>query len=223
MPRAPKRYHKYGHAVIACDVILFTVRDRQLQVLLIQMKKAPFRRHWAFPGGLVRGDESLEEAARRQLQERAGVSNVFLEQLGAFGEVDRDPFGRVVSVAYFALLPADRLHWHTTSEYGGIDWFSVSRLPRLAYDHAEMLQVALRRLKEKMGYSPIVANLLDEEFTLGELQRLYEIVLGKKLDKRNFRKWVLMRGFVKTTGKKHAGGAHRPAELYRFTKKVVYT
>lgn len=222
MARKQKLYQKYDHAVIACDVIIFTVRQGQLQTLLIQMKKAPFQNMWAFPGGLVHGNESIEEAARRQLKERAGVSKVFLEQLGAFGEVNRDPYGRVVSVAYFALLSDEGIGLRTTDEYSGIDWFPIRQISRLAYDHADMLKAALGRLREKMRYSPIVASLLGSEFTLPQLQQLYEIVLEKKLDKRNFRKWVLSQGFVKSTGQRKRGGAHRPAALYRFATKGAY-
>lgn len=210
---------KYKYAVIASDVAIFTIKDNQLHVLLIEMKKAPFKGQWALPGGLVKPTESVDEAAERLLKEKAGLSNVYLEQLFTFGNVDRDPFGRVVSVSYFALIPGTNLNLKTTAEYADIAWFPVSKLPKLAYDHTEVVKVASQRLQSKLSYTNIIYGLLPNEFTLGEMQAIYEIILNAKLDKRNFRKKIITLKLIKKLNKKRQGGPNRPAELYSFVKK----
>lgn len=212
---------KYKFAVIATDVVIFTVRDGCLQALLIKMKKRPFTDCWAAPGGLVKPEESVDEAAKRHLYMKTGVKNVYLEQLYTFGKVNRDPFGRVVSVAYYALIPSAGLQLKTTDEYGEVSWFPVNRLPKLAYDHAEVIHCAIQRLKDRLGYTNVVYSLMPREFTLGELQKIYEIILNKKLDKRNFRKKIFSLGLVKKTGKKRVGEANRPAELFVFTSRQL--
>lgn len=209
-------FKKYEHAMVAVDVAIFTIAEGELKVLLIGMKKAPFERYFALPGGLVRGDESLDAAAARHLSEKTRMKDVYLEQFAAFGDPDRDPFGRVVSVAYFALIPNGAAQFETTKEYSGIGWCPMRKLPKLAYDHKEMLSSALLRLREKIGHTSIAKDLLPKEFTLTELQEVHEIVLGEKIDKRNFRKKILALGTLKKTGKSRSGGASRPAELYRF-------
>lgn len=207
--------HKFKHPIAAIDVIIFTVDNSKLKVLLIKMKKSPFLNHWACPGGLVQIDESIEDSAKRQLKEKAGVANVYLEQLYTFGDVNRDPFGRVISVSYFALAPSKNLVLRTTKEYGGVEWFPINKLPLLAYDHKNVIKYALQRLRYKVEYTNVVWSLLPKEFTLSELQKIYEIILDKKLDKRNFRKKFLSLKILKKAGtKKYA--AHRPAELYTF-------
>jgi 8-oxo-dGTP diphosphatase len=212
---------KYRFAVIATDVAIFTVQDNELRVLLIKMKKAPFTGTWAVPGGLVRPSESVDEGAKRILKEKTGVVNVYLEQLYTFGKVNRDPFGRVVSVAYFALIPSGGVALRTTEEYADVDWFPVSKLPKLAYDHTEVVDCAVNRLKAKLGYTNIVYSLLPSEFTLGELQNIYEIILDRTLDKRNFRKKLFSLKLVAKTGKRQMGEANRPAELYAFVSKKM--
>lgn len=207
---------KYTFAVIATDVVIFTMKDGQLQVLLIKMKKQPFTEFWAAPGGLVSPVESINYAASRVLAEKTGVSDVYLEQLYTFGEVDRDPFGRVVSVAYFALIQSPHVKLKTTAEYGDVAWFPVKKLPKLAYDHAQIIRTAIQRLKAKLEYTNIVYSLLPKEFTLSELQQVYQTILDEALDKRNFRKKVLSLGLLKKLQKKRQGTASRPAELYSF-------
>lgn len=206
---------KHKHAVIATDVVIFTIEEGELKVLLIKMKKSPYQKHWAVPGGLVRGDEALDDSARRHLADKTGLRNLYLEQLAAFGEPKRDPFGRVVSVAYFALIPVGTRELKTTEEYGGVAWFPIKRLPPLAYDHKAIVGEALARLKAKLEYTNIVYGLMPSEFTLTELQRVYEIILDRSLDKRNFRKKILeLKVIVSAKGKR--AGAYRPAQLYRF-------
>ena len=212
----PKIQPKYKFAVIAADIVIFTVKDGKLQVLLIKMKKKPFLDMWAAPGGLVRPLESVDNAARRILKEKTGVTDVFLEQLYTFGRVDRDPFGRVVSVAYYALIPNAGLKLKTSAEYGGVEWHPVDKLPELAYDHQEIIGCAVKRLRVKLEYTNVVYSLLPEEFTLGDMQKTYEIILDRELDKRNFRKKILALKILKATDKKTIGEANRPAALYRF-------
>jgi 8-oxo-dGTP diphosphatase len=211
----------YEFAVIATDIIIFTVEDSELKVLLIKMNKPPFEDCWAAPGGLIKMEESTDQAAKRVLAEKTGLKNVYLEQLYTFGEVKRDPFGRVVSVAYFALIASDGLRLETSDEHRAIQWYGVSELPKLAYDHEEMVRAAIERLRGKLEYTNIVYSLLPEAFTLSELQNTYEIILGRKLDKRNFRKKVLSLGMIKKTGKLDLGKKNRPAELYAFIEKKL--
>lgn len=217
MARTKQKQYKF--AVIATDVVIFTILDKELKVLLIKMKKKPFMERWAAPGGLVKPDESINEAARRHLKSKTGVTNVYLEQLYAFGEVKRDPFGRVVSIAYFALISPSGVKLKTTKEYDDIKWFSVAKLPRLAYDHKKIIDCAASRLRSKLEYTNIVYGLLPDEFTLGELQKTYEIILKRKLDKRNFRKKIFSLKLIKRVGKKTLRSKRRPAELYSFTDK----
>jgi 8-oxo-dGTP diphosphatase len=211
---------KYQFAVIATDVVIFTIQDDKLKVLLIQMKKEPYQSYYAVPGGLISPDESVDDSSKRHLEVKTGISNVYLEQLYTFGEVDRDPFGRVVSVAYFALVPSEKVKLQTTAEYGEVGWFEINNLPKLAYDHKKIIKYAVDRLKAKLEYSNVVYGLLSKEFSLGQLQNVYEIILNKKIDKRNFRKKILSLNLVEKTDKKTLGEAHRPADLYRFISRL---
>ncbi len=210
---------KYKFTVVATDVVIFTIQEGKLKVLLIKMKKTPFLKCWAVPGGLVKPKESLEEAARRHLFSKTGLKDVYLEQLYTFGKVNRDPSGRVVSTAYFALIPPNSVRFPSEEKSREVAWFPVKKLPRVAYDHSEIIQTALSRLRAKLSYTNIVYGLLAKEFTLSELQGIYERILEKKLDKRNFRKKILSLGLLKRLHKKKEGRAHRPAELYSFIKK----
>jgi len=212
-------YKKYKFAVIAVDVVIFTVFQNDLQVLLIKMKKKPFSGMWAVSGGLVKPNESVDNAAKRHLAQKTGVKNVYLEQLYTFGKPERDPFGRVVSVAYMALIPSADTKLKTTKEYEDVKWFNVNKLPRLAYDHQEIIRYAVSRLQAKLGYTNIAYSLLPSKFTLGELQKIYEIILDKKVDKRNFRKKITRLGILRRLREKRAGSPSRPAELYAFTSR----
>ena len=213
------RLKKYKFTVVATDVVIFTIQNNQLKVLLMKMKKKPFLKYWAVPGGLVKPNESVEKGAKRQLYLKTGLKNVYLEQLYTFGKINRDPFGRVVSVVYFALIPLDSVKLKSKTKEPGVAWFSVKKLPKLAYDHTEVIGTAINRLKSKLGYTNIVYSLLPREFTLSELQNIYEIILDRGLDKRNFRKKILALGVVKQLHKKEKGIPHRPAELYSFLKR----
>jgi 8-oxo-dGTP diphosphatase len=205
---------------VAVDVIIFTVRNESLQVLFVQLKPPLHSGMWAFPGGLVPSGESTEEAATRCLFETTGVKDVYLEQLYTFSNPHRDPHGHVVSVAYVALVNRTRINLRVPGKCANIGWFPVASPPPLAYDHTEMLEYAIQRLRWKLEYTNIVYSLLPRDFTLTELQRVYEIILGRALDKRNFRKKMLNLGMLQVTPRVVKVGAHRPARLYRFRRRM---
>ena len=176
---------------VAVDNCIFTVLEDRLHLLLIQMTKAPYTEMWALPGGLIQDDESLDAAAVRILYEETGVAEVYLEQLYTFGRPDRDPAGRVVSIAYFALIHAAGIALRTQPKYADVRWWPWATLPPLAYDHDAVAAYARQRLEWKLAYTNVVWSLLPRRFALTELQKVYEAVLGRKLDKRNFRKKIL--------------------------------
>jgi 8-oxo-dGTP diphosphatase len=206
--------YQYPRAALTVDCVVFGFDGLGLEVLLIRRGLPPFRGRWALPGGFVRLDETLEEAARRELEEETGLRGVFLEQLQTFGGVKRDPRERVVSVAYFALVKPAAVT--AATDAAEAKWFPVCDLPSLAFDHADILAAALTRLRGKLTYQPIGFELLPPKFTLTQLQRLYEAVLGQSLDKRNFRKKALSYDLLIPLQEKHQEGPHRPAQLYRF-------
>ncbi len=207
-------------AAVAVDVAIFTVLDRALQVLVVEVRAGTLTGRWALPGGRVRIEESLEQAARRELAARTGVRRVYLEQLYTFGSPHRDPHDRVVSVAYFALIPhggrfqGGRRH----PKYADVAWRHVTDLPPLAYDHRQVVSTALARLQAKLTYTNIVYNLLPPTFTLSELQEMYEAILGRRLDRRNFRKKILSLGLLHRAGGVRRG-PHRPAALHAFRRR----
>ncbi len=204
---------------VTVDVIIFTVRENDLQVLLVKRKYSPFQGEYAIPGGFVKSGESLEEAARRELLEETGVSDLYLEQLYTFGDPGRDPRGRVITVAYFALVRSDSLRPRAATDASEAGWFLVRTLPRLAFDHAAILEYALARLRAKLEYTTVGFQLLPLEFTLTELQRAYEVIYGRPLDKRNFRKKVAALALVKPLRRTRKEGPHRPARLYSFAPR----
>ncbi|HRV91037.1 MAG TPA: NUDIX domain-containing protein [Anaerolineae bacterium] len=213
---------QYERPSVTTDVVVFSILDEMLKVLLIKRKAWPFEGMWAIPGGFVHMDESLEEAAYRELAEETGVtdSDVYLEQLYSFGEPERDPRTRVITVAYFALVSADKLNPRAASDAADVAWFSVYERPALAFDHAQILDYALERLRYKLEYTAAGFQLLPETFTLRELQDAYEIILGTKLDKGNFRSKLRKTDVVESTGRYRSTGG-RPALLYRFREDAV--
>ena len=213
---AQSRYH---YPAISVDVIIFTLRENDLQMLLVQRKHPPFEGRWAIPGGFVGGKESLEAAARRELKEETGVHDVYLEQLYTFGDPKRDPRGRVITVAYFALVPSP-LAVEAGSDASDARWWSVYELPRLAFDHNSILKYALQRLRYKLEYTAAGFQLLPDNFTLTEIQKAYEIILGEPLDKRNFRRRILEGDIIEATGEMTVSRG-RPAKLYRFRQDAV--
>ena len=208
--------YEYPRPALTVDCVVFGVDEQDLKVLLIQRDLEPFAGCWALPGGFVKLDEALEEAARRELKEEAGLEGVFLEQLFTFGGVDRDPRGRVVAVAYYALVNIRDYQVRAATDARNAAWFPAGEVPALAFDHGEILRVAHRRLVGKVRYQPIGFELLPETFTLSQLQHLYETILEKKLDKRNFRRKALAMDLLEETDETQTDVAHRAARLYRF-------
>ncbi len=208
---------------VATDAVIFTVRNGGLMALLIQMKKEPYAGKWAVPGGIIEQDETSERAARRILKTQTGVTDAHLEQLATFDDPKRDRLGRVVSVAYVALVASEKVVLKTTEKYADVRWWGTGKLPPLAYDHKVIVAVAVSRLRAKLEYTNVAWSLLPKTFTLSQLQDTYEVILGRALDKRNFRRKILDLRIVEATGEKSQGGAHRPAELFQFAeRKTAY-
>src|SRR6476661_4726767 len=199
---------------VTVDIVIFTIQQGVLKVLLVKRAIAPFVGKFAIPGGFVLEDEDLEQAALRELKEETGVSDVYLEQLYSFGDPKRDPRGRVVTIAYFALISADRT-LEAGTDAAEAAWYPIDELPTLAFDHATILNYALERLRNKLEYTTVGFQLLPEKFTLTELQAVYEAILGRNLDKRNFRRKMSVLKILKPLREYRRGG-QRPAQLYRF-------
>ncbi len=204
-----------GRALLTTNIVVFSLRDKQLKLLLVRRRNPPFQGHWSLPGGVVGEDEDIEANATRKLEEGTGVSGVYLEQLSTFGAPERDPRERVVSVAYYALVASKRLRLRTDEHSEGVGWFALSELPELAFDHGEMVKVAHQRLAAKLDYSTIAFQFMPERFTLSDLQNVYQMILDRELDKRNFRKRMLAMEQIRQTSEVRRNGSHRPARLYR--------
>ncbi|CAN5360219.1 NUDIX domain-containing protein [soil metagenome] len=199
---------------ITVDIVLFSILDKQLHVLLIRRLAQPFRDSYALPGGFVLENESIDAAANRELQEETGVEKVFLEQLYTFGEPNRDPRGRVITVAYYALVANSHI-LRSGTDAADAAWFSLAKLPHLAFDHKSIIEHAHLRLRGKLDYSNVGFELLPEKFTLTELQLVHEAILEESLDKRNFRRKILQQGIVEPSKEWQKTG-RKPAQLYRF-------
>ncbi len=199
--------------LVTVDVVIFTIRDGTLQVLLVRRKYPPFKERWAIPGGFVHDRETLEEAALRELREETGVSDLYIEQLYSFGDPGRDPRGRVVTIAYFALVSSAR-ELKASTDASEAAWFPAGKRPPLAFDHDQILDAALSRLRNKLEYTTVGFQLLPRAFTLTELQRVYEAILAKRLDKRNFRRKMEILKVLKPLGDVRRSGLKRPARLY---------
>ena len=211
--------YEFPRAALAVDCVVFGMDDEGLRLLLIERGLPPFEGEWALPGGFVHTDETVDDAARRELKEETGIEKVFLEQLYTFSELQRDPRERVISIAYYALVNLIDHRVRAATDAREAAWFSVNDVPTLAFDHAEILNVALTRLRGKLGYQPIGFELLPQYFALSQLQHLYEVVLERELDKRNFRKKVLATGLLIETKEVQQDVAHRAARLYRFDER----
>jgi len=212
---------KYPKAIVMVDITIFTIEANILKVLLVKRGIPPFAGEWALPGGAIRvdTDRDLEEAAKRELIEETGVENQYLEQLHTYGSADRDPRGWTVSVAYFALVAADEVNLKAGSDAAEARWHPITGEQvelDLAFDHADILQMAVKRLRSKLDYTDIAVHLLPKEFTLSELQQVYEIIMQEKLNKSSFRLRVDRAGIVKPIQGKKRLGSNRPAQLYQF-------
>lgn len=205
---------------VTTDVVIFTIKDGKLKVLLVRRAHEPFKGKWAIPGGFIRISETIDAAALRILKEKTNVQNIYLEQLYTFGDPLRHPTARVITCAYFALIRSDDivLSFEDNSEITEVEWHPVYELPPLAFDHKEIIEYSLKRVRERLEFCPIAFQLLPEKFTLTELQKSYELILDKKLDKRNFRKKFLALSILKELDECTKSGSKRPARLYSFNE-----
>jgi 8-oxo-dGTP diphosphatase len=219
-PRLSAKVRRHARPKVAVDTVLFAIDARKIQCYLVRLKHGPAADKWAFPGGLVREGELLDEAVRRELRQSTGLDDCYIEQLFSFGDPLRDPKAHVVSVAYMALVDRVSAIAACCEKYANGQWFEVTRLPELGYDHAEIADYAVKRLKAKLEYTNIACNLLPATFTFAELEELYAIVLGRGLDRRNFRRRILAMNLLKRLPIERRG-AHRPAALYAFRQRSL--
>lgn len=209
--------YKYPRAAMTTDAVIFGFDGQELQLLLVQRGIEPYKGRWAFPGGFMRMDETIEECAVRELQEETGLLSPYMQQLGIFSDVNRDPRGRVVTTAFYALVKmAD-----VVGQDDAMDarWFPLSAVPTLAFDHDRILRVALQRLREDLHFRPLGFELLPEKFSIPQLQRLYEAILEMHFDRRNFQKKILATGILNDLGEKDETARHRASTLYSFNKE----
>lgn len=212
--------YEYERPALATDCVIFGFDGGELKLLLLKREKEPFENKWALPGGFVYMDETTEASAKRILLEKAGIKNVFIEQLYTFSKVDRDPRERIVSVTYFALVNKSQFNLIAGRDTIQAEWHKISALPELGFDHSEIVALAVERLKGKVQYQPIGFELLDEKFTLSQLQLLYEAILQTPIDKRNFRKKIIGMGLLKQLDEKEQNVPHKAAFYYSFDKKA---
>jgi ADP-ribose pyrophosphatase YjhB (NUDIX family) len=201
---------------VTVDIVIFTVTEGSLKALLVKRGVPPFEGQYAIPGGFLREGEALEDAALRELYEETGVRNVFLEQLYTFGDPGRDPRGRVITVAYYALVTSDKLRVVAGADAAEARWFPLNDLPPLAFDHRAILDYALERLRNKLEYTTVGFQFLPQKFTLSELQTTYEAILGRQLDKRNFRRKIALLGILKPLKEWQRTG-RKPAQLFKLS------
>ncbi len=219
----PENYNpsEFDRPSVTVDVAIFSLVEDDLRILLTKRAERPFAQYWALPGTFVGINESLDDAANRALADKTGVKDVYTEQLYTFGAPDRDPRTRVITISYFALVPFTAVKPQINKGDSDVSWFSVFDLPELAFDHAQIVEYALTRLRYKLEYTAVGFQLLPDVFTLTELQKAYEIILSERLDKRNFRRKILSYGILEETGNKKKDGEGRPAKLYRYRDDAV--
>lgn len=212
--------YTYDHPrpAVTVDNLIFSFEEKNVQVLLVQRRLPPFKGEWALPGGFVEINESLDDAALRELREETGIDNAYIQQLRSFGEVDRDPRGRIISVAYFALVRKETLKIKPGSDAQGVAWFNVNELPILAFDHDEIIDYAVEYLRDLFKYKPISFELLPDKFTLTEMQRLYEAITSREMDKRNFRKKIMNMDILREFEGESDRVVKRMATLYTFDR-----
>ncbi|MFC4633421.1 NUDIX domain-containing protein [Dokdonia ponticola] len=207
---------------LSVDAVVFGYEEGVISVLLIKRKYNPFKGKWAIPGGFVLNDESLEQAVERELQEETGVTINYLEQLYTFGDVDRDPRGRVVTVAYVGLVRPNTFKIVAATDASQVQWFTINDLPALSFDHQKILDVAISRLQAKITYEPIGFELLDKKFPFSDLEKLYATLLGRPIDRRNFRKKIIGLNVLDELDEKISKGSGRPANLFQFNPKRYF-
>ncbi len=214
--------NKTSDIKVAVDAIVFGYSKKEgVSILLIQRKYEPYKNSWAIPGGFVLPDESLENAVIRELQEETGITVNYLEQLYSFGEPDRDPRQRVISIAYFGMVKTSQFQeLKASTDAENAAWFSIKKLPVLAFDHKQIIKQAVERLQSKIRYQPIGFELLDKKFPFSDLEKLYAALLDKEINRRNFSKKILSFDFLEETGElSKPDGKGRPSKMYRFNQK----
>ncbi|PSK94310.1 NUDIX hydrolase [Taibaiella chishuiensis] len=215
-----KAFHSYKNPSLAVDLVVFGYHDRKLSVLLLNRKEEPFKNSWTLPGGFLQIEECLLQVCNRIMKTKTGLENIYLEQLYSFDEPGRDPRGRVISVAHYALVNPQRFEVVAGNMANDVQWFPVDTVPQLGFDHDQIFGQALQRLKSKILYYPVGFELLDETFTMTELHELYECILGISIDRRNFRRKILDSEYIIATGTKREGLKNRHPDLYRFNKQL---
>jgi len=208
--------------LIAVDAVVFAYDKDYLKILLIKRGIEPFLNEWALPGGFLRKGESLEDSVKRELKEETNINDIFLKQLHTFSLINRDPRERVITTAYYALVNPENYKIKADTDALEVKWFNFNELPKLAFDHNEIIEMAINKLRKDIEFKPVGFELLPEYFTLAKLQKLYEIIFDKEIDKRNFRKKLLKTELIIETDKKDTGGVKRPARLYYFDKKRYF-
>lgn len=204
---------------LAVDAVVFGYQENQIFLLLIKQKFGPYRNHWCLPGGFVKNEEPLKVAVKRELKEETGIQVNYLEQLCTFGDqIDRDPRGRVVSTAYFALVNPSKFKLKADTDAAEVEWFPIASIPKLGFDHKKIVKVALERLQAKIKYHPIGLNLLDKKFLFSDLEKIYTSILDKAIDRRNFHKKFMQFDLLEDTGEKRKVGKGRPATVFTFKK-----
>jgi len=210
---------KFEKPSVTVDIVIFTIKNNDLNILLVKRNMTPFKDKWALPGGFVRIKENLQEAAKRELEEETGVKDVYLEQLYTFGNPKRDPRGRVITIAYMALINSENIKLKATTDVSDAKWFSIKKIPKLAFDHHRILDYSLKRLKWKFEYTTVAFSLLPKKFTLSQIKKIYELVFNKKFDKRNFAKKILSLDILNEKGI-NRNVSHRPPMLYSLKKDI---
>lgn len=207
---------------LSVDAVVFGYEAGTISILLVKRKYEPFKGRWAIPGGFVLNNESLEEAVQRELKEETGIHINYLEQLYTFGNPERDPRNRVVTVAYFGLIKPSTFKIVADTDAEEVQWFKITDLPSLSFDHADILKLAINRLQGKITYEPIGFELLDEKFPFSDLEKLYSTLLGRPVDRRNFRKKILSLNILDELDEKFSRGSGRPANLFKFNSKRYF-
>lgn len=207
---------------LSVDAVVFGYEEGNISVLLIKRKYTPFKEQWAIPGGFVANNESLEDAVERELFEETGIKINYLEQLYTFGKPDRDPRGRVVSIAYFGLVRPNAFKIYASTDAEQVQWFNINELPKLSFDHKEILKTAIERLQGKITYEPIGFELLDKKFPFSDLEKLYTTLLGREIDRRNFRKKIVGINILDELDEKVSKGSGRPANLFMFNQQRYF-
>jgi 8-oxo-dGTP diphosphatase len=215
-----KPFESYQNPSLAVDIVVFGYQQRTLSILLLNRNEAPFKDIWTLPGAFLQMDERLKDTCSRVLKTKLGMDEVYLEQLYSYDEPERDPRGRVISVAHYALINPKNVAIAAGTMANDVKWFDIKQMPELAFDHAAIFTQALQRLRSKIIYFPIGFELLNEIFTMPELHDLYECILDTTIDRRNFRRKILDAQYVINTGKKREGVHNRQPDLYKFNKKL---